>query len=111
MATVNFVHDGDAIDYTPTSAVNAGDVVVQGDLVGVAKKNIAANALGALHVKGVFDFPKATTSGSAITAGTKLYWDASSEVATSTAGGNKYIGKAVQAADADDTTVRVRMEQ
>ena len=69
MATARFVHDGEAIDYTPSSAVSAGDVVVQNDLVGVAKLDIAANTLGALAVKGVFDFPKATGAGSAIAAG------------------------------------------
>jgi hypothetical protein len=31
-----FVHDGNRVDYTPSSAVAAGDVVVQGELVGVA---------------------------------------------------------------------------
>lgn len=34
MAT--FVHEGKSIDYTPTSAVTAGDVIVLGTLVGVA---------------------------------------------------------------------------
>jgi predicted RecA/RadA family phage recombinase len=38
MATAKFIHDGDSINYTPTSAdVAAGDVIVQGDLVGIAK--------------------------------------------------------------------------
>ena len=62
MAAV-FVHDGSSIDYTPGAAVAAGDVVVQGDLVGVAKLDIPANVLGALAVTGVFDFPKATGGG------------------------------------------------
>jgi predicted RecA/RadA family phage recombinase len=48
MATVTFVHDGEAIDYTPAADVAAGAVVVQGELVGVAKQPIAANKLGAL---------------------------------------------------------------
>jgi len=43
MATAVFVQEGDVIDYTPSSAVAAGDVVVQGDLIGVAKQPIAAN--------------------------------------------------------------------
>ena len=36
MALVAFVCEGSAIDYTPSSAVAAGDVVVQADLIGVA---------------------------------------------------------------------------
>ena len=91
--------------------MSAGDVVVQNDLVGVAKLDIAANTLGALAVKGVFDFPKATGAGSAIAAGKKVYWDATNEQATETASGNTYLGKTTQAAGDDDTTVRVRLEQ
>ena len=58
MAQAEFVQEGSAIDYTPGSAVTAGDVVVQSDLVGIAKLDIAANALGALAVAGVFDVAK-----------------------------------------------------
>ena len=111
MATARFVHDGNAIDYTPGSAVTAGDVVVQGELVGVAKLDIAASALGALAVTGVFDFPKATGAGTAITAGANCYWDAANSRATTTATGNKLIGKVVAAAADADDTVRVRLSQ
>ena len=52
MATAGFQHDGNAIDHTPTADVAAGDVVVQGDLIGVAKTPIPANTLGALAVVG-----------------------------------------------------------
>ena len=113
MATATFIHDGNAIDYTPGSAVAAGDVVVQGDLVGVAKQPIAADALGALAVRGVFDFPKAAGVGEAIAAGAKVYWDAGDAEAKEDAesGANKYLGKVAAAATDDDTTVRVRLEQ
>jgi len=111
MAT--FVQDGNSIDYTPASDVATGDVVVQNDLVGVAKQPIAAGALGALAVAGVFDFPKATGASTAITAGSTVYWDAGNSVATTDNGGgaNKLIGKTVAAAGDDDATVRVRLSQ
>lgn len=44
MAQATFVHDGRAIDYTPGGDVAAGDVVVQGELVGIAKTPIAPHA-------------------------------------------------------------------
>ena len=110
MATATFVHDGAAVDYTPGSAVAAGDVVVQGDLVGVAKQPIAASALGALAVAGVFDFPKATGGGTALTAGTVVYWDAGAKVATAVSTGNKQLGKVIKDAADADATVRVRLE-
>jgi predicted RecA/RadA family phage recombinase len=109
MAT--FVHDGNSVDYTPTSDVAAGAVVVQGELVGVSPRAIPANALGALAVVGVFDFPKATGGSTAITAGSSCYWDATNQRATTTASGNKLIGKCVKAAADADATVRVRMSQ
>jgi predicted RecA/RadA family phage recombinase len=104
-----FVHEGAAIDYTPTADVASGDVVVQGDLIGVAKLDIKANVLGALAVDGVFDFAKLTTVAYAV--GTILYWDDTNNVVTTTATGNKQIGKAVRAAALADPTVRVKVTQ
>ena len=109
MAT--FVHNSNSIDYTPSSAVAAGDVVVQGELIGVARTPIAASALGSLAVVGAFDFAKATGAGTAIAAGANCYWDATNKVATTTATGNKLIGKCVKAAADADATVRIRLMQ
>ncbi len=109
MAQATFVQEGGSIDYTPGGAVAAGDVVVQGDLVGVAKRPIAANELGALAVDGVFDFAKNT--GVAYTVGQILYWDDTANVVTTTASGNKQIGKVARAAASADTSVRVRVSQ
>jgi predicted RecA/RadA family phage recombinase len=113
MALAQFIHDGKSIDYTPGADVAAGDVVVQNDLLGVAKLNIAANTLGALAVTGVFDVPKATGAGTAIAAGKKVYWDAADKQAKedSEAGANPYLGKTIKAAVDADATVRVRLEQ
>jgi predicted RecA/RadA family phage recombinase len=69
MTQAVFVHDGCSIDYTPAADVAAGDVVVQGNLVGVARQPIKANQPGALAVEGVFDFAKATGAGTALAVG------------------------------------------
>ena len=113
MATATFVQDGSSIDYTPSADVAAGDVVVQEDLIGIARTPIAANALGSLAVAGVFDVPKATGSGSAIAAGATVYWDVAEQVAKtdSETGANKLLGKVVKAAADADATVRVRLNQ
>ena len=111
MPTAVFVSEGNAIDYTPSANVAAGDVIVQGELVGIAKTPIAANTPGSLVVKGVFDLPKATGAGSAIAVGTEGYWDATNKVVTATTTGNKYLGRTVRAAADADTTVRVRLRQ
>lgn len=111
--STKYIQTGDAVDYTPVAEVNAGDVVVQGDLVGVAKLDIPAGKLGALAVTGLFDFPKATGSGTAIPAGTRVYWDATEKVAKadSESGANKEIGKTVKAASDADAVVRTRLSQ
>jgi len=109
MPLATFVMEGDVVDYTPAADVASGDVVVQGDLVGVARTAIPANTLGSLIVEGTFDFPKSTAGGSAITAGTKVYWDTTNKVVTATVGTNKYLGKAIRAAADADATVRVRI--
>ena len=57
----------------------------------------------------MFEFPKA--SGTAIDFGKTCYWDATNQVATTTAAGNTLIGKCVAAAGASATKVRVRLSQ
>ena len=106
-----FKQTGDAVDYNPSADVAFGEVVVQGELVVVAKHDIPAGKLGALAVTGVFDFPKA--AGSAIPAGAKVYWNATTKVATvdAASGANKELGKTILAAADTDTTVRVRLSQ
>lgn len=112
MATAYRVKSGNpSIDYTPSGAVAAGDIVVAGELVGVARDAIAANALGSLDVEGEFLFPKSTGSASALTVGTKVYWDASGAVVTTTASSHKVAGHVSKAAAATDSTVRIRLSR
>ena len=111
MAQATFVHDGAAIDYTPGADVAPGDVVVQSDLVGIAKREIKANTLGALAVEGVFDFAKEAGGGVTFAFGDLAYWDDTNDVAVTTDGGgtNKLLGKVVLAAADGDATVRVKL--
>ena len=102
-----YVQDDDYMDYTPVAAVAAGDVILQGDLIGVAVRPIPAGTPGALALEGIFDAAKATNV--AYTVGTILYWDNTNQIVTATATGNKLFGKAVKAAATADSTVRVRL--
>lgn len=109
-----YVQEGESLDYTPAAAVDAGDVVAQGNLVGIAKLDIAADELGALAVSGVFDVVKET---GAVTAGQDVWWRPAGDPvggtadsgAASVVGGTYYLGKAVEAALSADETVRVRL--
>lgn len=109
MPQATFIQDGKYIDHTPAGVLASGDVVVQGDLVGVTVRPLAVGEPGSLAVDGVFDFNKNT--GVAFTVGQILYWDDTNNVATATATGNKQIGKVVRAAATTDTSVRVRLSQ
>lgn len=60
------------IDYTPGSAVTAGDVIVIGSVIGVADSDIAASAKGALAVCGVRKVPKTTA---AWVVGLPVHWN------------------------------------
>lgn len=108
-----YIQRGTSIDYTPAADVSAGDIVIQGDLIGISSLDIPANKLGAISLSGVYDIAKATGEATAIAAGTKVYWDAENSVVTSddNSGANKYVGKAVKASGDDDAVVRVRLSQ
>jgi len=106
---------GDKMDYTPTVAVEAGDVVVLNDrMVGIADKDIAADAKGALSLEGIYEIVKET---GAIVVGEDVYWDKNAEVAFAgiVAAGSfapgVYIGKCVEDTAADDETVKVKLER
>jgi predicted RecA/RadA family phage recombinase len=109
--TATYVQKGDSIDYTPEADVSAGDVVVLGtNLIGIAKLDIKANELGALSLVGVFDMPKETGNNKDIAQGVNAYWDTVSQVVT-TDDANQFLGKSIQAAGEDDTSVRIRLQQ
>jgi len=115
MTEAIFKQDGKSVDYTPSVAVTAGDVVVIGDRIGIAKLSIAADALGALATCGVFAMLKVT---GAITDGQDLYWDVdgtpiggSTTGAVTTEAVGPWIGTAIGAAASGDTTVDVAFEQ
>lgn len=99
----SYVQKGDVLDYTPASAVAAGDVVVIGSLVGVAPVAIAANKLGSLAIEGVFSMPCAT--GATGAQGSAISWYAVSGVAHASTG--TVAGKLAKARAAGDTTVDV----
>lgn len=91
-------------DYTPASAVSAGDVVIVGDLALIAHLDIAASKLGAIALRnGVY----AMTADGAIGAMKRVYWDATNSKVTLTASGNRLIGFNLVATTTDGDTAYV----
>ena len=107
--------DGDAIDYTPSSAVVAGDVVVIGSVPLIAPVAIAANTAGVLVAEGVWDIPKTSdvfTAGDAVywdTDGTPVTGDATSGAADNSSATGELMGWAVANAANTASYVRVKM--
>jgi predicted RecA/RadA family phage recombinase len=108
-----FIHDGKAIDFTPEVDTPAGSVLILGSLTGITKIDLKAGELGALHLVGVYDIEKAAAD--VVTVGAKIYWkdDKATIVASTTVSqvttDHPYVGVAIEAAAAGDTTVRVRI--
>lgn len=103
------LHKGspECVDYTPGSAVTAGDVVEFGVMTGVAPSDIAANELGTLYVGGgVF---KGIQDGTIDNPGVAVYWDDTAAKFTTTSTSNIRFGFSGpdQGASADGDTIYV----
>ena len=103
-----FRQDGNSIDHTPSTAKTAGDVVVQGGILGVVTTDIAASVKGSLAITGVYRFTKET--GFAVTAGQRMFYDAAND-RINVAGTGDFAGLAVLAAGSSDTTVDVNINE
>ena len=100
-----YIQKGEAIDYTPETAKAAGDIVAFGDGIGVVKEPIAAGALGALALTGVYEIPKAAVG---IAFGASVYLTTGGNITTA-ATGNTAAGVAVEAAATGAGAIRVRI--
>lgn len=113
MAT-NFIQTGDVITYSNSgSAISSGDVVVMGNIIGVALVDIAATTgTGAVAIEGVFEVPKVTAA--VITQGQKVMYDVSvskfdDSLATPATGDVSGCCVAVESKGASDTTIKVKL--
>jgi predicted RecA/RadA family phage recombinase len=103
----NYVQEGKIIDFANTSgsAIASGDVVLQGEIIGVAVTNIAATTgTGAVAIKGVFKLPLAGSL--AITAGDAVFWNAGTKTVTKT-NTDSQLGFATTSQNSNDPFVNV----
>ncbi len=105
----SFVQAGGLLDYTPSSAKAAGDVVLLNKLVCVVPRALAANELGSVATEGVFEVDK--TTGEAWAQGEPLYWVSGTSKFSTTASGNTKAGYAAKAALSADTTGQILLKQ
>lgn len=102
----NYQQPGSTIDFinSTSDTIKAGQVVSLTTRIGVAGTEIAASAVGSLHVKGVFSMPKDT---GVIAIGAAVYYNASTDKITTTASSAVPAGWAIAAAKPEDATVQV----
>jgi len=105
------VKDGGGLcfDYTPSGALAAGDVVIDGTLFGIAEVAIPASTVGSLATDGVFAMAKAT-SVVTFAIGDLVAWDITGNLVIAIGDvdtGDKLIGQVTKAAVATDPTVDV----
>ncbi len=104
----NFIVEGDKITVTLAGTKAAGDIVVQGKLVGIAESAGGSGDTITVAREGVFRVAKATPL--AITQGDFLYYDSVNNEVNKTVAGNTYVGKAFTSAGSSDTTVELLLD-
>ncbi|MBI3464296.1 MAG: DUF2190 family protein [Planctomycetes bacterium] len=110
---LNYRQQGETINYTPGSDVTAGTPIrLANGQAGVALSDIAANTLGALRVKGIFEGP--ANSSDTWNAGDPLVWDESADkivkrALTLDGSADFYLGVSEEAKTNGQTTAKVRL--
>jgi len=109
MAEALYLNPGVSVDYTPTTAVTAGEVRQLPDgRAGFAPNAIAASEKGALTVDGIVEVAKTTSM--VMLKGSRVFWDASANKAhllQVTATTDFYFGIVQETAASNATTVKV----
>jgi predicted RecA/RadA family phage recombinase len=112
---INFVHEGKRLTLTAPYAVSTGGGCKVGNVFGVASATYASGALGEFLTAGVFDLAKDTST---FAPGDLVYWNDSTQAATSTVSTNLLIGAAelnnpdgtsALGGASGDATVRVKL--
>lgn len=110
----NYKGVGNTIQYANTgTAKTSGQVVIVGQLVGIAETDIAATTgVGTVNIEGEYEV--ACNSADVITVGMLLDWDASASefvdaIGSAASGDNENGVVAVTAAGSGVTTVKVKL--
>jgi len=110
---IDFQLDSDARTALDTDTLEAGDIVIRDNLIGVVKTEIGKDKLGALHLAGVYGLTTAEIDGDAdsVDQGDAVELDTGADniYVWGDAPDDVYFGTSVE--DGDDGTVKVRLEQ
>lgn len=110
MPEASFYKEGYCIDWTPTAAVAAGEVIhLKDGRAGVATDAIAAGAPGSVQVRGIATVLKVVTQTMLVS--NQVYWDTSASTCNLLHGGSTdfFLGTVVEDASYTGTTVKVNL--
>lgn len=110
MAEATYVQDGLSIDWTPTAAVAAGEVIQLKDgRAAFAPTAIAAGVKGSVQVSGIVTLAKVVTQTMLIS--NKVFWDTSASTCNLLHGGSTdfFVGTVQEDAAYAGTTVKVAL--
>ncbi|WKW52022.1 DUF2190 family protein [Rhodomicrobium lacus] len=103
----NYIQPGVNLTIPAPADLLSGEVVVIGELVGIAATDAASGADLDIVTEGVFELPKVSANVFAV--GDPVYYASATKLATSTVGTNTLIGVAVTAAPNPSGTVNVKL--
>lgn len=93
-ATYRYGDNIQTMDHTPGSDVDAGQVVIVNEVVGIPVMDIPANTLGSLNISGgVYSM----AGDAAIAVGKKVWWDDTGNQVSETSTSRKFVGTTVTA--------------
>ena len=99
------INEGEVLDVVLAADATTDVPFLLGDLLVVPVKSGLSGQTIACVAQGNVELPK--TTGTAITAGAKVYWDNSTGKITTTSSGNKHVGYSSLAAASSATTIPV----
>lgn len=103
----NKVSDGGTLDYNVgAGGVKSGEIVIVGDVAGVAMRTGKEGEIVALCIEGVYSLPKGSA---AIQQGKKVYYNETDKNIVATASGNTFVGYAWSDAGVADPLVDVKL--
>lgn len=105
----NFVHNGNIPTVLAPWNVNSGDVVIIGQMFGIAQSSAASGANVAIQTGGAHTLRKLNGASTSIAAGANCYWDNTNSNVTFSATSNTRLGVALVAAANADVSITVRL--
>lgn len=99
----NFVQNGKSLDVLASAAYSSGELVIEGNLVGVAVADIASGEVGAVSTEGVYAFEK--EAAATLIQGDVAYYDSATKKLDAT-NSNPAVGHVVAV---DGNTVHLKV--